>query len=69
MHSYLLLVSSLKGAFAEEFLEIGLFPLIWACGTHEEDQISLTGTGRWIVMVWEEERGGKGLIEGIWQRG
>jgi hypothetical protein len=39
MHPYLLLVSSSKGSFGEESLEIGSL--------------------RCIVVVWEEERGGK----------
>jgi hypothetical protein len=43
--------------------------MVWAYGTREKDQISLAGTGQWIVVVWEE--GGKQgrFIKGIWQRG
>ena len=69
MHFYLLLVSSSKGSFGEESLEIGLLPLIWGRGTHEKDQISLAGMGRWVVVVWEEGGGSKEGLLKVYGRG
>jgi len=69
MHFYLLLVSSSKGSFGEESLEIGLLPLIWGRGTHEKDQISLAETGRCIAVVWGEERGSKEGLSKVYDRG
>ena len=57
MHSYLLLVSSFKGSFGEESLEIGSLPLIWGRGTHGKDQISLAETGD--VLSWFGRRKGE----------
>ena len=57
MHSYLLLVSSSKGSFGEESLEIGSLPLIWGRGTHGKDQISLAETGD--VLSWFGRRKGE----------
>jgi len=43
--------------------------MVWAYGTHKKDQIFLAGTGRWVVVVWEEGGGSKEGLLKVYGRG